>query len=918
MQGRVHSDEVIKSNEPVRGFHFERIDSLKQTSFSEAQSLLDPIQKMLARADTEKEESDAAYFDCLMYTGELVFKLAVAGIVAAVRSDRSRHRYRIEHGLVRADGLGDWERALNEALTGPSAQFLDPAAYPTQNDLLRWSPEKSWQYKAVCNISEALTAVSIEPLLDGNRIVQGLSWFRAFVMLRNGTRGHGAPSATVKSDASLALRESIVVMATNLRILNLPWGYIRQNQTNKYRVSTWGSTNAKFETLRSDPSFTYPDGVYLGLDDLQRVDLVESNPERTNFWVANGRFKNKSFEMLCYLTNDQRKEASERYKIPAEKLPRSETQGLGRLDVLGDTFHNLPPQSSNYVQRPLLENELKEQLRTTDHHFIVTLTGRGGIGKTSTALSVLNSMMKHNNCPYEVIVWFSARDIDLLVSGPKQVQPHGVSVGDFADEYVRLLMPGEQSCKGFKAIEYLSQQLNHSDFKTLFVFDNFETVTSPLEVFQWLDTYVREPNKVLITSRDGRFTGDYVVRVPGMAREEAKVLIDQSVAFLGLTDQIDDSYVESLIEESDGHPYIIKLMLGEVARNDSNIRKPERIMAGQDEALRTLFQRSYDRLSTAAQRVFLTLCRWRSSIPSLALEAVLMRPANERIDVSLAITELFQSSFIDQVYGETSPETELSVPLAARLFGSQKLSVSVWRASIEEDTKLLQMLGPSRPGDAPDFSGRMIRLFDNVTTVLSNGDQDVEEVLPVLQFITTRYSPGSVMLAQLVSDLGLGDHEKERYLLSYLEGSEHPDFPAWQVWHQVADIRRARDDTSGELDAMAQACSSTAIPTQFLSDSANRINAILRDLAGSQSAQHQITREEKQFMIRDVVNVLEERFGDLDTDDFSGATYLSRLAWLQLHVDDSASALATAKRGLVIDPNNTYCKNLVDRLDQAS
>ena len=36
---------------------------------------------------------------------------------------------------------------------------------------------------------------------------------------------------------------------------------------------------------------------------------------------------------------------------------------------------------------------------------------------------------------------------------------------------------------------------NSSDFKTLFVFDNFETTTSPLAVFQWLDSYVRGPNK---------------------------------------------------------------------------------------------------------------------------------------------------------------------------------------------------------------------------------------------------------------------------------------------------------------------------------------------------------------------------------------------------------------------------------------
>ena len=877
--------------------------------------MLDPIQKILAHAEEEKEESDTAYFHALMYAGEMVFKLAVAGLVAAVRNDKGRHRYRIEHALVRADGLGDWEQALNEVLTGPTAQFLDPAAHPTQNDLLKWRSSDSWQSNCISDISVALESVSLEALQSNNRGVQGRSWFRAFVRLRNRT-AHGVPSASAKSDACVPLQRSISSLASNLHVFAVPWAHIRQNQSNKYRVSSWGTTNAELEALKREPGFGYPDGVYVGLNDLRKVELVQSNPERTKFWIANGKFnaRRRQYETLCYLTNDHRCAEADNYLTPAEELPPSETQGLGRLDLEGQTHHNLPTQPSNYVQRPVLEKELEEQLMSWDRRFVLTLTGRGGIGKTSTALNVLNNLMRSNSCPYEVIVWFSARDVDLLVGGPKEVQPHGVSVEDFADEYVNLLAPGERNLAGFKAKEFLAQQLTKSDFKTLFVFDNFETTTSPLEVFHWLDTYVRGPNKVLITSRDGRFNGDYVVRVPGMSHDEAEELINQSASFLGIDDRINESYVESVIEASDGHPYIIKLMLGEVTRNDSHVRNPERILAGHDEALRTLFQRSYARLSRAAQRVFLTLCKWRSSVPSLALEAVLMRPANENIDVYSAITELVQSSFIDQTFDTASNEPELSVPLASRLFGLQKLQVSVWRASVEEDVKLLQMLGPARQGNEPDFSRRIVQLFNNVAEVLSDGNKKLEEFLPVLQFITTRYSSGSVLLAQLVGDLGLGDHEKESYLVSYLEGHEDPNFPKWQVWRQVADIRRANGDTNGELDAMAQACSSNGIPTHHLSDSANRINAILRDMADNQSSHHQITKDEKQFIVQDVVNALERDFEDLDTDDFASATDLSRLAWLQVHVNDLSAARATVQRGLAIDPNNSYCKNLADTL----
>ena len=181
-----------------------------------------------------------------------------------------------------------------------------------------------------------------------------------------------------------------------------------------------------------------------------------------------------------------------------------------------------------------LESELEEQLRAIDHRFVVTLTGRGGIGKTSIALQVITKLLESDDCPYDVVVWFSARDVDLLMHGPREVEPHGVSIADFADEYVKLMNPGEKSIKGFRSSDYLANNLTKSDFTTLYVFDNFETTTSPIEVFRWLETYVRGPNKVLITSRDGSFTGDYVVRVTGMTGCEAKELIRKTVAILGM------------------------------------------------------------------------------------------------------------------------------------------------------------------------------------------------------------------------------------------------------------------------------------------------------------------------------------------------------------------------------------------------
>ena len=511
--------------------------------------LLKPMQMMFDRAENEKSESDVAYFHGLMYAGEMMMKLAVAGLVAAVQDDRERNRYRLEYQLVRADSLGAWDKVLDNILAGPSAQFLDSEATTTTRALTERMAEGTWQASSLQGLSESIQRVGLGKPSLGTKKVQGRTWFKNFVNLRNGTRGHGAPPATALGEACPSLKESIVGVASHLPLFSIPWSYLHHNLSGKYRVTAWGDTSELLESLKRETIHTFADGVYIELGKLRHVAVVHSNPEGSDYWFANGGFGVIEYEMLSYLTNDRLGKPSTPYMKPAEELPASETEGLGQLDAKGSTFTNAPEPISNYVPRPQLEKELEEQLRDSERHPLVTLTGRGGIGKTSTALQVITKLMASDNCPYTVVVWFSARDVDLLPSGPKAVQPQGVSINDFADEYAKLLAPGEMHIKGFAPRVYLARQLAGKETigPTLFVFDNFETTTEPVEIFKWLDTYVRGPNKVLITSRNRGFTGDYEVQVPGMTHSEAEELITQAAKAVGVQKRISEKYRERLI-----------------------------------------------------------------------------------------------------------------------------------------------------------------------------------------------------------------------------------------------------------------------------------------------------------------------------------------------------------------------------------
>ena len=145
------------------------------------------------------------------------------------------------------------------------------------------------------------------------------------------------------------------------------------------------------------------------------------------------------------------------------------------------------------------------------------------------------------------------------------------------------------------------------------------------------------------------------------------------------------------------------ILLGEAAKERKAI-KVRRMVASKDGILEALFERTFGQLSPAAKRVFLTLCSWRSNVPQIAVEAVLLRSSSENYDVEDAIEDLVNASFIERISADD--EAILNVPLAASEFGRKKLSVSPYKTAVELDSKLLQLLGASRESDSEAEIGR--------------------------------------------------------------------------------------------------------------------------------------------------------------------------------------------------------------------
>lgn len=862
-----------------------------------------PVQRMWDRFNLSLQDSDAAGFFDLMCLGELIVKTTVLGLVAALEPDKERHQYGFLHRLIRADGVGEWDQALQQLLTGSAAHHLRAEAQKELKELTMRVDPNSWQGEAVTALHKCIRVLDpkherLPEKIDGRR------WFSMFAQLRNETRGHGAQVPSVIGKAAVPLRQSLQLLVERFTLFCRPWAYTHRSLSGKYRFTSLGGDVAKFETFDLSES-TLIDGVYFYLDGPLYVPLIQSSPEAFDFFYPNGAFREKHFEYLSYITGTIAEGDATPYLDPPSQLPPSETQGLGRLDLQGRTFSNLPQPPRQYVQRADLELELRDVLTFRERHQVVTLFGRGGIGKTCLALTVLAEIGGRGD--YASIIWFSARDIDLLPDRPQPVTPNVLTQSDVAKEFTRLTEPADRQEKSFRPATWFEKCLREPLLgPTLFVFDNFETMQQPLDVFRWLDVNIRSPNKLLITTRHHDFKGDYPIEVDSMTREECDELIAQTASNLGISSWVTRDYQTELYTEAAGHPYVIKILLGEARKAGRRIRI-ERIFADKDQILDALFERTYARLSPAARRTFLTLSNWGAATPQLAVEAVLLQAKERRFDVSVAIDELVLSSFITRAAGADGQLPVIDIPLVAAIFGRKKLSVEPMKIEVDEDTELLRVLASPSSDSAATI---VQKIFQNVARQIEVGTVHLAEMCPLLEFISSKIPYGWFLLSQLheESDDDIGFQNAKAAVRRYLEVTPR-GLAQLPPWERLSALCERSDDFIGWIDAEASLCELPGLALQRIGNAALHVLTMVRKTR--YLAQPLETKRRVKQTIPRIILMLAGRADECTVTDFT------RLAWLCLVVGDTNGAKTWTGRGLALEPDNVHCLSLAQRLGVA-
>lgn len=254
---------------------------------------------------------------------------------------------------------------------------------------------------------------------------------------------------------------------------------------------------------------------------------------------------------------------SELDKICLENLeePFYEFCGIGSKHAKAfnsiQIYHNLPqPDYDRFIGR---EEELKKVfklLSPRSRHFLVTIDGIGGIGKSTLALEVAHRYL-HNKNPFDTseqfdaLIWASAKQTVLTAEG---IVSRGQILRTLYDIYTTISVTLEREditrAKPEDQYELVRHALTQQ--RTLLIVDNLETVDDEATL-----SFLRElpaPTKAIVTTRH-RIDIAYPVRLTGMPQEDGLNLISQECERRGV--ELKKAEAEKLYHRTGGVPLAI-------------------------------------------------------------------------------------------------------------------------------------------------------------------------------------------------------------------------------------------------------------------------------------------------------------------------------------------------------------------------
>ena len=227
-------------------------------------------------------------------------------------------------------------------------------------------------------------------------------------------------------------------------------------------------------------------------------------------------------------------------------------------------LHNLPqPENSLFIGRQAEIKQITQLLSPLSRHFVITIDGIGGVGKSALALEVANSYLKSykklpRNERFQAIIWTTAKQYVLTGDG---ISPRYQVVQVLEDIYTTIatVLKAPETLKVVNNQRYDLVRHILTLQRTLLIIDNLETVDDE-RVLDFIRN-IPNPVKVIVTTRH-RIDVAYPIRLLGMTERESIQLILNEAKIRDV--KLSESDAQKLFRASGGIPLAIALSIAQV------------------------------------------------------------------------------------------------------------------------------------------------------------------------------------------------------------------------------------------------------------------------------------------------------------------------------------------------------------------
>lgn len=331
---------------------------------------------------------------------------------------------------------------------------------------------------------------------------------------------------------------------------------------------------------------------------------------------------------------------------------------------------NLPQMDVDFVGRKREIDNILNLLSNKSRAFLISITGVGGVGKSSLAIEVAHrcleiskqvSQSKDSESYFDAFIWTSAKKMRFIDDNLQEAITVKSNLEDIVSEIIKVVAPDKYKNIPDQKAQYKLVMDILSDNRILLIVDNMETIEDN-QVISFLNE-LPFPSKAIITDRRS-VQSSRAIRLLELPEEDAANLIKAQCKINNII--LASEQISELIEKTGGIPLAIVWAIGQMGAKGWGTDLVFRNLAntGSTPVLEFLFAESFLHINDKSRKVLATLSVVDHPIKGNMLKGWLNYGVHDAQD---AISELIQYALISE-QKEDSCINASNIPILDRTY----------------------------------------------------------------------------------------------------------------------------------------------------------------------------------------------------------------------------------------------------------